>query len=93
MAKPRYKMPDGQRAANAARQRAYRERKLHAVDGDGMRLNMIVPIATAFRLKRLAHHYGVTQIEALERALADAERKAQKGMPASEQAAYLDAVV
>jgi hypothetical protein len=85
-------MPEGKRAANAARQRAFRERKLKAIDGDGMRLNMIVPVATAFRLKRLAKHYGVTQITALERALADAERRVQKGMSTGEQSAYLDAV-
>jgi hypothetical protein len=92
MAKDQFKMPYQKRAANRERQRAYRERHLYAVDGGKMPLSMIVPVTTACRLKRLAAHYGVTQIEALERALAGAERKVQKGMSAAQQSAYLDAV-
>lgn len=53
---------------------------------------MIVPAHTAARLKRLAAHYGVTQIEMLERALATAERAVVDPMTAKQQTAHYDGV-
>src|SRR5262245_60708366 len=72
---------------NAQRQAAYRARHL-GLGGERVRLNTIVPAMTAGRLKRLAAHYGVTQIEALERALADAERRAVAKLSASDERQY-----
>lgn len=81
------------REANRRRQAAYRERHLRDPDGvASSRLNMIVPAHTAARLKRLAAHYGVTQIEMLERALATAERAVVDPMTAKQQTAYYDGV-
>ena len=57
-----------------------------------MRLYMIAPVSTAARLKKLAAHYGVTQIEALERALAAAEHKALRKMTPAEERANYDSV-
>jgi hypothetical protein len=70
-----------QRAANAARQAEYRRR--HLQPGVRMaelrrRINLVVQPGTAHGLKRLARHYGVTQVEALARIVADAEGRAIK---------------
>jgi hypothetical protein len=74
-------MPDGKRAANAARQRAYRKRHLRPdaplVDVRA-RLNLVVSPLTAAGLKRLAKHYGVTQVAMLHRLVEDAEGRAIK---------------
>jgi hypothetical protein len=86
---PAYKLPDGKRAANAARQRAYRQRHLRDPDGPASaRLSMVVPASTAARLKRLAAHHGLTLVQALEMALAGAERGTIEGMSAKAEKTY-----
>jgi hypothetical protein len=74
--------------SNASRQAAYRKRHLQAVDGQGARLNMVVTISARAQLTRLAAHYGVTQRDCLARLLADAERKAVKGLGAAAERDY-----
>lgn len=53
-------------------QAAYRAR--HLKDGTDCRLSMVVSANTAAMLAKLARHHGITQREALERIVADAER-------------------
>ena len=65
---------------NAERQAAYRKRHVQDVDGQGERLNMVVPIQTKAQLSRLTKHYGVTQRELLARVLAEAESKVVDGL-------------
>jgi hypothetical protein len=62
-------------SSNAARQAAYRKRHLQDVNGQGARVNMIVPVSTRAQLTRLASHYGTTQRDCLARLLAEEERK------------------
>jgi hypothetical protein len=79
------------REANRRRQAAYRERHLRNPEGVmSARLNMIVPGLTADRLKRLARHYRVTQIEMLERVLAAEERAVLVPMTGKQINAYYD---
>jgi hypothetical protein len=73
----------------AERQARFRARHL-GVDGGRARLNMIAHVATIARLERLARHWGITQIEALERALATAERPLVDKMSAAEERRYYD---
>jgi hypothetical protein len=85
------KMPDGKRAANAARQAEYRKRHLAPnapLSAVRARLNLVVHPLAAAGLRRLAKHYGVTQVDMLMRLVEDAEHKATRGMSAKEQRAY-----
>lgn len=60
--------------SNAERQRAYRERHLHGVDGKGDRLSMVISMHTKTSLERLASCYGVTQKAMLEALIDQTER-------------------
>jgi len=62
--------------SNAERQAAYRARHLKGEDGTGERLNLVIDLHAKRALERLAVCYGVTQREALERLVLDAERAA-----------------
>jgi hypothetical protein len=71
----------GQRTANAERQREYRQRHLGYVKSmadQRARLNLVVSPLTVAGLKRLAKHYGVTQVAMLHRLIEDAEHRAIK---------------
>ena len=84
---------DGRKAANAVRQAAYRERHLRPNAGlvdKRARLNLVVAPLTAAGLKRLAKHYGVTQVDMLRQLVEDAENKATRGMSAKEEKRYYD---
>ncbi len=59
--------------SNAERQRAYRQRHLADVDGQGHKLSMIVSVQTGAQLGRLAAHHGVTKRAMLEQLLQQAE--------------------
>lgn len=73
----------------AERQREYRERKLRSLDGEQHeRLQVVVSIHAKRALERLARYYSVTQREALERAVADAQSRVLDGLDASGQAAF-----
>jgi hypothetical protein len=89
----RFKTPDGKRAANAARQAEYRKRHLQTgaslVDVRA-RINVVAAPLTASGLKRLARHWGLSQVDALARIVADAENKATKGMSIKEERVYYD---
>ena len=61
--------------SNADRQRAYRERHLNDLEGQGERLNAITKLSTKGSLERLVFCYGVTQRAALEKILDEAERR------------------
>ncbi|MDA8118940.1 MAG: hypothetical protein M0Z85_02570 [Gammaproteobacteria bacterium] len=60
--------------SNAERQRAYRERHLHDIDGKSDRLSMVISMHTKTSLERLASCYGVTQKAMLEMLVDKAER-------------------
>ena len=75
---------------NAQRQTAYRKRHLQDVDGQGERLNMVVPIQTNAQLTRLARHFGITQRELRARVLAETESKVVDGLSRSAEKAYYD---
>ena len=62
--------------SNAERQAAYRARHLKDEDGAGERLNLVIDLHAKRALERLATCYGVTQREALERLVLDADRAA-----------------
>jgi hypothetical protein len=70
-----------QRDANAMRQAEFRRKHLRPgvrlVDLRA-RINMVVQPGTSHGLKRLARHWGVSQVEALARIVADAESRAIK---------------
>jgi hypothetical protein len=69
----------GRRTANAERQAAYRKRHLghvKAMADQRARLNLVVSPLTGAGLKRLASHYGVTQVAMLHRLIEDAEGRA-----------------
>jgi hypothetical protein len=74
----------------AERQREYRQRHLKDVDGKLERLNLLIDVAAKARLDRLASHYGVTKRAALERVLAEAERRLLDALSHKEQTAYYD---
>lgn len=83
---PRRRQP----MTNAERQAAYRKRHLLDVDGQGERLNMVVPITTKAQLTRLTRHFGVTQRELMARVLAEAESKVVDGLGRAAEKAYYD---
>jgi hypothetical protein len=74
--------------SNAQRQAEYRERHIKAEEGQGVRLSMVVDLHAKKALERLAACYRVTQREALEKALAAAERTALDQLDAEGQARY-----
>lgn len=76
--------------SSAERQAAYRMRHLKDEDGKGERLNLVIDLHAKRALERLAACYAVTQRAMLERILAEAERAALDGVPASEHAGYYD---
>ncbi len=76
---------------SAQRQAAYRQRRLQ--DGTDSRLNVLVSATAKAALERMAQHYGVTQREALERALREAEERTVSGIAPGERGQYYDQTV
>ncbi len=76
--------------SNAERQAEYRRRHLHDPEGKLERINVLVSLQAKRQLERLASYYGVTKREALERALAEAERAALDALCADQHGAYYD---
>ena len=76
--------------SNAQRQRAYWERHLKGVEGEGERLNTIVNLSAKRALERLASCYGVTQRNALERIIEEAQNRLLSGLSSKQQAAYYE---
>jgi hypothetical protein len=73
--------PREQRDANAVRQAQYRRKHLRpgvSLVDLRARINLVVQPGTAYGLKRLARHWGVSQVEALARIVDDAEGRAIK---------------
>ena len=83
-------MGDELAKSNAERQRAYRERHLSDLEGQGERLNAIIKLSTKRSLERLASCYGVTQRAVLEKIIAEAETRLLSRLGAKKQAAYFD---
>jgi len=78
------------RKSNAERQAAYRAR--HLLEGTDQRLNLVLSASAKFQLERLAMHYGVTQRQALEQLLSQAERDLVCSLQPAEQSRYYDGV-
>ena len=76
--------------SNSARQQAYRQRHLQAVDGGSTRLTVILSAGAKAQLARLARHAETSQRETLERLLAAAESAVVSHM--RDTAGYYDAV-
>jgi hypothetical protein len=76
--------------SNAERQRAYRERHLNDLEGQGERLNAIIKLSTKRSLERLASCYGVTQRAALEKIVGEAESRLLSQLGSKKQEAYFD---
>lgn len=76
--------------SNAERQAAYRARHFKAVDGGLERLSLAVSASAKAQLERLAAHYAVTQREAIERLLSQAEQRLLESLPAGEHSQYYD---
>ena len=74
--------------SNAERQRAYRERHLHGVDGKGDRLNMVISMHTKISLERLASCYGVTKKAMLEMLVDQAEQALLEPATGSQRDGY-----
>ena len=74
--------------SNAERQRAYRERHLNSLEAGGERLNAIINLSAKRSLEQLATCYGVTQREALEQAIEEAQNRLLSKLSSDEQAAY-----
>ncbi|TAH43378.1 MAG: hypothetical protein EYC67_14825 [Betaproteobacteria bacterium] len=68
-------------STNAQRQAAYRARHLQSVEGQGVRLNMIVGTHAKCALERLASAHGLTQRAMLERLLVQAEQHTLAALP------------
>lgn len=75
---------------NAERQRQYRQRHLKDLDGTGERLNVVLSLHAKAALERLASFYGITQREALERALLDAQDRATAGLTSFQYQQFAD---
>ncbi len=74
--------------ADARRQKAYRAR-MRDVDGPMVEwLKTVIDLRAKRALERLARHYGVTQRAALERMIAETERREIAAMEPSSQADY-----
>lgn len=58
---------------NATRQAEYRQRQLQDVDGQGVRLNMVVSPQASAGLARLAAKHGLTKKAMLEKLVSEAE--------------------
>jgi len=81
--------------SNAERQAAYRKRHHRNnldVPEDELRARLSVMVSrdAKWQLERLATYYGVTQRQALERALAEAEWRIIETLPSDAQNAYYD---
>lgn len=81
--------------SNAERQAAYRKRhhrkNLDVDEGElRARLSVMVSRDAKWQLERLATYYGVTQRQALERALAEAEWRIIETLSSDAQNAYYD---
>jgi hypothetical protein len=83
-------MGDELAKSNAERQRAYRERHLNDLEGQGERLNAIIKLSTKRSLERLASCYGVTQRAALEEIIDEAESRLLSQLGSKKQEAYFD---
>ena len=75
---------------NAERQRAYRARHLHDIDGGGERINTVIKVSAKRSLERLTACYGVTQREMIERLIADAQTKVLRKLTPAQQERYYD---
>lgn len=64
----------------AERQAAYRRRRVLAGQNGERRINTWVTTGAHLALERLAHHYGVTQREMLERLIMDADTDIIQGL-------------
>lgn len=58
---------------NATRQAEYRQRQLQDMDGQGVRLNMVISIQVAAGLARLAAKHELTKKAMLEKLVSEAE--------------------
>jgi len=76
--------------SNTERQRAYRERHLYDIEGQGEQLNTILNLSTKRSLERLAACYGVTQRAALEKIIDEAESRLLSRLGSKKQRAYFD---
>ena len=79
--------------SNAERQKAYRKRHLHDLEGQGERLNAIIKLSTKRSLERLASCYGVTQRAALEKIIDEAESRLLSQLGSKKQEAYFDKIL
>ncbi len=75
---------------NAERQRRYRERHLRELDGQCKRIHLLVSLHAKRALERLASFHGVSQREALERALLETQVRVLDGLTGAEQNRYMD---
>ncbi|MDD3651191.1 hypothetical protein [Immundisolibacter sp.] len=73
----------------AERQRAYRQRRALAGDNGERRLSTWLPTGAALALGRLARHRGVSQRQALEQIIAQAETEALATLNDAELESYL----
>ena len=76
--------------SNAERQKAYRERHFHDLEGQGERLNTVIDLSAKRSLERLASCYGVTQRAALETIIDEAESCLLSELGSKKQEAYFD---
>ena len=81
--------------SNAERQAAYRKRhhrnNLDVDEGElRRRLSMMVSRDAKWQLERLASYYGITQLQALEQALKEAEWRIIETLSSDAQNAYYD---
>ena len=75
---------------NAQRQAAYRARHLQSVDGEGVRLNLILSVHAKCALERLAGAHDLTQRAMLERLLVQAEQRTVAALPAPLRTDYYE---
>ena len=75
---------------NAERQRLFRQRHLHDMDGQAERINTLVTLSAKRSLERLAACYGVTQRAMLERMIAEAENQVLAQLPHRQRSKYYD---
>jgi hypothetical protein len=77
---------------SAERQNEYRQRNIRDVEATKSRLSIIISDHAMLALRRLAKHYGCTQVALLERLLLEEQRKILDGMTDKEAIAFHDSV-
>lgn len=77
---------------SAERQNKYRQRNIRDVEATKSRLSIIISDHSILALRRLAKHYGCTQVALLERLLLEEQRKTIDGMTDKEAIAFHDSV-